>query len=167
MKSVQGQPVIAADTNGNTYFKRFRCVADNLIVLESLESSGIHSPVVLSAPGGASACLEKVWPVAVCFSKYKNFLMPSIGSVFPIAIRILYARHRSLMRNAVQSLNRPPDSRRYVRPRCALNPTRDARIAPWSRSGDAPGACRSSAGSRRARAHAKRSCAEGHESAHP
>ena len=64
IKSLQGQPVIAADTHGNTYFKRFGCVADNIIVLESLESSGIHSPVVLSPPGGRRACLEKVWPVA-------------------------------------------------------------------------------------------------------
>ena len=69
-KSLQGQPVIAADTSGNTYFKRFRCIADDQIVLESLESSGIHSPVVLSPPGGRGTCLDRVWQVAgVLFEK--------------------------------------------------------------------------------------------------
>ena len=64
MKSLQGQPVIAADTHGNTYFKRLRCVTGDGIVLESLDSSGTHGPVILSPPGGESICLEKVWPVA-------------------------------------------------------------------------------------------------------
>ncbi len=64
MKSLQGHPVIAADTDGNTYFKRLRCVTDDRIVLESLESSGTYGPVVLSPPGGGGICLEKVWPVA-------------------------------------------------------------------------------------------------------
>ena len=64
MTSLQGRPVIATDTDGNTYFKRLGGVANERIVLESLDSSGTYSPVILFAPGGGELCLEKVWPVA-------------------------------------------------------------------------------------------------------
>jgi hypothetical protein len=63
LKSLQGRPVIAADTDGNTYFKRLRRVTGDRIVLESLDSSGTYGPVILSPPGGGAICLEKVWPV--------------------------------------------------------------------------------------------------------
>lgn len=63
LKSLQGRPVIAADTDSNTYFKRLRCVTGDRIVLESLDSSGTYGPVILSPPGGGAICLEKVWPV--------------------------------------------------------------------------------------------------------
>ena len=64
MEALQGRPVVAADTDGNTYFKRLRCVTGDRIVLESLDGSGTHGPVILSPPGCDAACLEKVWPVA-------------------------------------------------------------------------------------------------------
>ena len=64
MEALQGRPVVAADTDGNTYFKRLRCVTGDRIVLESLDGSGTHGPVILSSPGCDAACLEKVWPVA-------------------------------------------------------------------------------------------------------
>ncbi len=63
LKSLQGRPVIAADTDGNTYFKRLRCVAGDRIVLESLDSSGTYGPVILSPPGGGAISLKNVWPV--------------------------------------------------------------------------------------------------------
>ena len=63
MESLQGRPVIAADTDGNTYFKRLRCESGNKIVLESLDSSGTHGSVILSPPGDGANCLERVWPV--------------------------------------------------------------------------------------------------------
>ena len=64
MTSLQGRPVIATDTDGNTYFKRLGGVANDRIVLESLDSSGTHSPVILLQPGEEGICLEKAWPVA-------------------------------------------------------------------------------------------------------
>ena len=63
LQSLQGRPVIAADTDGNTYFKRLRCVTGDRIVLESLDGSGTYGPVILSLPDGGASCLEKVWPV--------------------------------------------------------------------------------------------------------
>ena len=64
MKSLQDRPVIAVDSDSNYYFKRLRNVADDSIVLESLDSSGTHGPVLLSPPGGEGRCLDKVWQVA-------------------------------------------------------------------------------------------------------
>ena len=61
--SLQGRPVIASDSDGNTYFKRLHCVSENQVVLESLDSAGTYSPVILSFPGSAGICLDKVWPV--------------------------------------------------------------------------------------------------------
>jgi energy-coupling factor transporter ATP-binding protein EcfA2/SOS-response transcriptional repressor LexA len=68
--TLHGRPVIAVDTDGNTYFKRLYCVTGDQIVLESLDSSGDYGPVILSLPGGRTNCLEKVWPVVgVLFEK--------------------------------------------------------------------------------------------------
>ena len=60
---IQGKPVIASDSDGNTYFKRLHCVSEDEIVLESLDGAGIYSPIILSFPGSAEICLDKVWPV--------------------------------------------------------------------------------------------------------
>ena len=64
IKSLHGQPVIASDTEGNTYFKRLRRTSDHKIVLESLDNSGTHDPVILSAPARGTLCLDSVWPIA-------------------------------------------------------------------------------------------------------
>lgn len=64
IESLYGQPVIASDTEGNTYFKRLCRPSEDKIVLESLDNSGIHDPVVLSAPARGTVCLDSVWPVA-------------------------------------------------------------------------------------------------------
>lgn len=63
MKTLDGKPVIAADTDDNRYFKRLRIGKDR-IVLESMDSGGDYAPVILSLPGDAGNCLEHVWPVA-------------------------------------------------------------------------------------------------------
>ena len=60
---LQGKPVVASDSDGNTYFKRLHCVSNNQVVLESLDGAGTYSPIVLSFPGSAEICLDKVWPV--------------------------------------------------------------------------------------------------------
>ena len=64
---LQGRPVIASDSDGSTYFKRLHCVSENQVVLESLDSTGAYSPVILSFPGSAGICLDKVWPVGGVF----------------------------------------------------------------------------------------------------
>lgn len=61
--SFQGRPVIASDSDGNTYFKRLHCVSESQVVLESLDSAGIYSPIILSLRGSAGNCLDKVWPI--------------------------------------------------------------------------------------------------------
>ena len=61
--SLQGRPVIASDSDDSTYFKRLHCVSEYKIVLESLDSTGTYSPVILSFPGSAEICLDNVWPV--------------------------------------------------------------------------------------------------------
>ena len=60
---LQGKPIIASDSDGNTYFKRLHCVSENDIVLESLDGAGTYSPIILSFPGSVEICLDKVWPV--------------------------------------------------------------------------------------------------------
>jgi len=64
LKTLDGKPIIAADTDGNRYFKRLRIATSDVIVLESLDSGGDYGPVVLSQPGKGTNCLERVWPVA-------------------------------------------------------------------------------------------------------
>jgi hypothetical protein len=61
--TLHGRPVIAIDTDGNTYFKRLYCVTGDQIVLESLDSGGDYDPIVLSPSDDGANCLEKVWPV--------------------------------------------------------------------------------------------------------
>jgi hypothetical protein len=64
LKTLDGKPIIAADTDDNRYFKRLRIMGTDAIVLESLDSGGDYRPVVLAQPGNGANCLERVWPVA-------------------------------------------------------------------------------------------------------
>jgi energy-coupling factor transporter ATP-binding protein EcfA2 len=64
LKTLDGKPIIAGDTEDNRYFKRLRVATNDQIVLESLDSGGNYGPVVLSAKGKGKNCLERVWPVA-------------------------------------------------------------------------------------------------------
>jgi hypothetical protein len=64
LKTLDGKPIIAADTDDNRYFKRLRVMGTAGIVLESLDSGGDYGPVVLALPGTGANCLERVWPVA-------------------------------------------------------------------------------------------------------
>jgi len=64
LKTLDGKPIIAGDTNDIQYFKRLRVTASDQIVLESLDSGGDYGPVILSAPGKGKNCLVRVWPVA-------------------------------------------------------------------------------------------------------
>lgn len=62
-----GQPVIAEDAEGHRYFKRLQAVDKNLAVLESLDASGEHSPLVMSinqASASDQNAVVRVWPVA-------------------------------------------------------------------------------------------------------
>jgi len=63
LKTLEGKPIIAADSNDNYYFKRLRIASDR-IVLESLDSGGDYGPVVLSLPGNGENSLTRIWPVA-------------------------------------------------------------------------------------------------------
>jgi SOS-response transcriptional repressor LexA len=64
LKTLDGKPIIAADTDDNRYFKRLRIAVPDQIVLESLDSGGDYPPVVLASSGTGKNCLERVWPVA-------------------------------------------------------------------------------------------------------
>ena len=59
-----GKPVIAEDSNGLRYFKRLQLIENGIVVLESLDTSGEHGPVVLSlTTGAAHPALTAIWPV--------------------------------------------------------------------------------------------------------
>ena len=64
LKTLDGKPIIAGDSDEKRYFKRLRIVADDKVVLESLDTGGDYGPEVLSLPGKGKNCLERVWPVA-------------------------------------------------------------------------------------------------------
>ncbi len=64
LKTLDGKPIIAADTDDNQYFKRLRIAGTDRIVLESLDSGGDYGPIVLAPPGMGTTCLKRVWPVA-------------------------------------------------------------------------------------------------------
>ena len=58
-----GQPVIAADSRGDRYFKRLRLGTD-WTVLESMDSAGDYAPIILGPPANnVHNSLESVWPV--------------------------------------------------------------------------------------------------------
>lgn len=69
LESHDGHPVIAADSDGNHYFKRLRSVADG-VVLESLDSGGVYPPVVLLPADCGSPCLDRIWPVLGVLFEY-------------------------------------------------------------------------------------------------
>ena len=64
LASLAGKPIIAADSQGNTYFKRLQLPECGNIVLESLYSGGNHDPIILSLTDRGQNTLKKVWPVA-------------------------------------------------------------------------------------------------------
>ncbi|MGR9392165.1 hypothetical protein ACU8OL_04080 [Rhizobium leguminosarum] len=66
LTSLVGRPVIAEDGDGQRYFKRLQIARDDLVVLESLDASGEHGPVVMKARGGSASNRDSmtwVWPV--------------------------------------------------------------------------------------------------------
>ena len=63
-RTLDGMPVIVADSDNHQYFKRLRVVGTKGVVLESLDSAGAYPPVFLSMPGERGTTIERVWPVA-------------------------------------------------------------------------------------------------------
>ncbi len=61
-KQLIGHPVIAEDSDGARYFKRYR-VDSHVVILESLEIGGDFPPVVLLRNAGESPYLTTLWPV--------------------------------------------------------------------------------------------------------
>lgn len=62
-----GRPVIVEDRSGSRYFKRLQEADHNLIVLESLDTSGEHGPVLLKMQAADVAeenVVSRIWPVA-------------------------------------------------------------------------------------------------------
>ncbi len=59
---LEGHPVIAEDSDGSRYFKRYRG-SDRVVILESLEIGGDFPPIVLGAKPGAAPHLQTIWPV--------------------------------------------------------------------------------------------------------
>ena len=71
LRRLDGKPVIAIDSDEASYFKRLRLVGSDLVVLESLDASGIFPPVLLSLDEERrhSKSLSMVYPVlGVLFS---------------------------------------------------------------------------------------------------
>jgi hypothetical protein len=63
-RKLNGQPVIASDSQDARYFKRLRVMAGGAVVLESLDASGSHDPILLAPPGSIDLTLGQVWPIA-------------------------------------------------------------------------------------------------------
>ena len=63
LRQLDGQPVIAQDSEDCHYFKRLRKLKDNRVILESLSSDGASCPVMLSPPNDRGPYLRRVWPV--------------------------------------------------------------------------------------------------------
>lgn len=63
-KTLDGMPVIVADSDNHQYFKRLRVVGTKGVVLESLDSAGAYPPIFLSMPGERGTTIDRVWPVA-------------------------------------------------------------------------------------------------------
>jgi hypothetical protein len=69
VKSLDGRPVIAEDSDNNRYFKRLR-MEPNDVILESLEISGDFPPILLAKTPGLPRHMTRVWPVlGVLFEK--------------------------------------------------------------------------------------------------
>lgn len=59
---LEGRPVIAEDSDGNRYFKRYRG-SGRVAILESLEIGGDFAPIILGSTPGATPYLQTIWPV--------------------------------------------------------------------------------------------------------
>lgn len=59
---LMGHPVIAEDSDGSRYFKRYHG-SDPVVILESLEIGGSFAPIVLGAEPGAMPHIQAIWPV--------------------------------------------------------------------------------------------------------
>lgn len=62
-----GRPVIVEDRSGSRYFKRLQEADHNLIVLESLDTSGEHGPVLLKLQATVLSeenVVSRIWPIA-------------------------------------------------------------------------------------------------------
>jgi recombinational DNA repair ATPase RecF len=69
VKSLDGRPVIAEDSDNNRYFKRLR-TEPNDVILESLEISGDFPPILLAKTPGLPRHMTRVWRVlGVLFEK--------------------------------------------------------------------------------------------------
>jgi hypothetical protein len=68
---LEGRPVIAEDSTGSRYFKRYRG-GDSSVILESLEIGGGFAPILLAKKPGTAPHLDAIWPVlGVLFEKPK------------------------------------------------------------------------------------------------
>lgn len=62
-----GKPVIVEDREGHRYFKRLQTTSEGSIVLESLDASGEHGPIIMHSPGDDELdqnVIVRIWPVA-------------------------------------------------------------------------------------------------------
>ncbi|WP_085031568.1 hypothetical protein [Ensifer aridi] len=71
--ALAGKPVIVEDVRGHRYFKRLQTTNQGRIVLESLDSSGEHGPIIMNPgddDGADENVIVRVWPVAgILFEK--------------------------------------------------------------------------------------------------
>lgn len=68
---LEGRPVIAEDSTGSKYFKRYRA-GGGVVILESLEIGGAFAPIVLGRKQGAAPYVNTIWPVlGVLFERPK------------------------------------------------------------------------------------------------
>jgi len=66
LRALDGKPVVASDAQDVRYFKRLRVSPGDteVVILESLDSSGEYGPEILGIPGSSSAnALSTLWPV--------------------------------------------------------------------------------------------------------
>lgn len=67
MSRLVGKPVIVEDQGGSRYFKRLQTTDQNLVVLESLDTSGEHGPILMklqSTDPTEENVIRRIWPVA-------------------------------------------------------------------------------------------------------
>jgi hypothetical protein len=64
---IAGKPVIVEDASGARYFKRLQTTDRDLVVLESLDSSGVHGPLLMRTASDRPSdenVIVRIWPVA-------------------------------------------------------------------------------------------------------
>lgn len=67
MNRLIGKPVIVEDRSGSRYFKRLQTPGEDLVVLESLDTSGEHGPILMKTQSTDSTeqnVITRIWPVA-------------------------------------------------------------------------------------------------------